>query len=126
MINMNYLYAFFISAEHLNFSRAAEILGISQPSLSQQIKNLEEQMGASLFLRNGKSVSLTSRGKELQKSSALFFDLKDEVSKVVEDKTALENKTAVRILVTDEVERPFVAEVVAKVSKRFKGKLEIF
>jgi LysR family transcriptional activator of nhaA len=126
MINLNYLYAFFVSAEHLNFSKAASVLGISQPSLSQQIKNLEEQLGASLFLRNGKSVSLTSRGKDLQRSSSLFFDLQDEVAKVVEDKTALEDQPAARILVTDEIERPFVAEVVAKVAKKFKGKLEIF
>lgn len=126
MYNMNYLYAFFVCAEHLNFSKAAAILGITQPSLSQQIKNLEDQLGTPLFLRNGKSVSLTSKGHELQKSSSLFFDLKDEVSKCIEEKTNKRNSPVARILVTDEVERPFVAEVLAKVARRMKGKLEIF
>lgn len=126
MYNLNYLYAFFVSAEHLNFSKAASLIGISQPSLSQQIKNLEEQIGFPLFLRNGKSVSLTSKGKELQKSAALFFDLKEEVAKVTEEKSTSPLRPALRLLVSDEIERPFVAEVVAKVEKRFKGKIEIF
>lgn len=123
---MNYLYAFFICAEHLNFSRAASILGISQPSLSLQIKNFEDQLGTALFLRNGKSVSLTSRGKELQKSAPLFFDLKEDVQRVIESRSSLEYKPVARILVTDEVERPFVAEIVSKVAKKIKGRLEIY
>lgn len=125
MFNMNYLYAFYICAEQLNFSKAAVILGISQPSLSLQIKNFEEQLGAPLFLRNGKSVSLTSRGKELLKSSSLFFDLKDQVAQCVEDQTDKKKIPVARILVTDELERPFVAEVVAKVAKKLGGRLEI-
>lgn len=126
MTNMNYLFAFFVCAEHLSFSKAASILGISQPSLSLQIKNLEEQLGTSLFLRNGKSVSLTSKGKELQKSSGLFFDLKEEVLKIAHSKSSGNAVPAARILVTDEVERPFVAEIVSKVAKKLKGRLEIF
>jgi DNA-binding transcriptional LysR family regulator len=49
-------------AEHLNFRRAAESLNTSQPSLSQQIRALEEQLGVVLFERTKRRVRLTSAG----------------------------------------------------------------
>lgn len=58
---------FLVLAEELHFSEAAFRLGISQPSLSQQIKNLEEEIGLPLFDRIGKKNSLTSTGFLLKK-----------------------------------------------------------
>lgn len=126
MVNFNNLYSFYVCAEHLNISKAATLLGISQPSLSMQIKNLEEQIGTPLFLRNGKSISLTSKGKELLNSSHLYFDLTKEIKKCLDHKIDTVSHPTMRILVTDQVERPFVAEVVSKVAKKFKGKMAIF
>lgn len=125
MLNMNSLYSFYICAEHLNISKAASILGISQPSLSMQIKNLENDVGTPLFLRNGKSISLTTKGKELLSSSSLFFELKDEISSIVEKKKEKKHEDYIRILVSDEIERPFVAEVVAKLAKKEKVRMAI-
>ncbi|MDY4299286.1 transcriptional regulator CynR [Pseudomonas salmasensis] len=50
-------------AEHRNFTRAAEALHVSQPTLSQQIKQLEENLGAPLLDRSGRSISLTDAGQ---------------------------------------------------------------
>ncbi|MFM9370497.1 transcriptional regulator CynR [Streptomyces sp. Da 82-17] len=50
-------------AEHGNFTRAAEELRISQPTLSQQIKQLERVVGAQLLDRSGRSVRLTDAGE---------------------------------------------------------------
>ncbi|MBC2655421.1 transcriptional regulator CynR [Pseudomonas sp. MSSRFD41] len=50
-------------AEHRNFTRAAEALHVSQPTLSQQVKQLEESLGAPLFDRSGRSVRLTDAGQ---------------------------------------------------------------
>jgi len=54
-------------AEELSFVRAAEKLFISQPPLSRQIKELEIEIGATLFERNNKRVLLTEAGKFYEK-----------------------------------------------------------
>jgi LysR family transcriptional regulator, transcriptional activator of the cysJI operon len=49
-------------AHHLNFSRAAEELLLTQPAVTQQIKTLEEECGVPLFSRKGGRISLTPGG----------------------------------------------------------------
>lgn len=53
-------------AKCLNFTKAAMNLFIAQPALSQQIADLEKQLGVTLFERNSRSVTLTPAGKILQ------------------------------------------------------------
>lgn len=55
-------------AKCLNFTRAAMNLYIAQPALSQQIADLEKQLGVTLFERTSRSVTLTPAGEILQKA----------------------------------------------------------
>jgi LysR family cyn operon transcriptional activator len=48
--------------EHGSFTRAAQALHVSQPALSQQIRQLEEQLGVQLLDRSGKAVRATDAG----------------------------------------------------------------
>jgi LysR family hydrogen peroxide-inducible transcriptional activator len=68
-----------------SFTRAAEELGIAQPSLSQQIRALEKQIGTPLFERLGRSVRLTTYGEALRQPAA------DILRQVAEAQSSLAN-----------------------------------
>jgi LysR family cyn operon transcriptional activator len=65
-IELRHLRYFLAVAETQNFTRAAERLSVSQPNISQQLKDLEQQLGTPLFQRVGKSVRLTEAGALLR------------------------------------------------------------
>lgn len=60
---MRHIHYFMAVAEHHGFTRAAAALHVSQPALSQQIKQLEETLGAQLFDRSGRTIRLTDAGE---------------------------------------------------------------
>ncbi|MFB9329458.1 LysR family transcriptional regulator [Paenibacillus aurantiacus] len=64
---------FLAICRELHFTRAAEKLGIAQPSLSQQIRLLEHEMGTPLFDRIGKKIALTEAGGLLQTHALHVF-----------------------------------------------------
>jgi DNA-binding transcriptional LysR family regulator len=61
-------------AEHLNFTRAAEQLGISAPPLSRAIRSLESELGVTLFERTTHSVTLTRAGTVLLAEAQTALD----------------------------------------------------
>lgn len=65
MYDPDLLRTFLSVAEGLNFTAAGRRLGLSQPTVSQHIRRLEEQVGRALFVRDTRSVTLTPDGEAL-------------------------------------------------------------
>src|SRR3954462_15025062 len=70
-------------AEELHFGRAAERLHIASPSLSQQIKKLERDLGAALFVRDRRHVELTRAGAALVGDARQILELADAAARRV-------------------------------------------
>lgn len=66
-----HLQAFVVLAEELHFGRAAQVLHIAQPALSQYIKSLENSLGMLLFQRDRRNVALTWEGGQLVEQARL-------------------------------------------------------
>jgi len=77
------LRSFQVLAKELHFGRAAALLHITQPALSQQIKLLETEIGATLFARGGHGVALTPAGEVLATSGARLLREVDLVAESV-------------------------------------------
>ncbi|UOD32336.1 LysR family transcriptional regulator [Massilia violaceinigra] len=78
MIETRLLHQFIAVAEELHFNRAAQRLHMSQPPLSQAIRRLEQGIGAPLFERTNRSVSLTLAGADFLASARKVLRLLDE------------------------------------------------
>lgn len=63
-----------------NMSRAAETLHVTQPTLSKQMKDLEQELGKKLFRRGSSSVSLTDEGMLLRKRAEDILEMVDKTS----------------------------------------------
>ena len=66
---------FLAIAREQNISAAAEFLHLSQPTLSRQIKDLEESLGKQLFIRGNRKITLTEEGMILRKRAQEILDL---------------------------------------------------
>lgn len=70
---------FLIVAKEQSFTKAAEQLHITQPTLSRQLAALEEELGCALFHRGGRSITLTDEGILLKRRALEILDLEDRI-----------------------------------------------
>lgn len=93
MIENNQLQTLLAIRDNHSFSKAAEILGVTQSAISQSIKSLETKVGIKLVTRSGKNMALTSEGHKLCDIATDFFkdleyvlsDIRDERNNVIGD-----------------------------------------
>lgn len=92
-INLELYKVFYVVANHLNITSAANELMISQPAISKSIKTLEEQLGGSLFIRTKRGVILTEEGKEFYRYIKEAMNLINNAENKFKDMINLETGT---------------------------------
>lgn len=71
---------FLMVAKEQSFTKAAEQLNITQPTLSRQLAALEDELGAKLFNRGGHSITLTNEGLLLKRQALEIVDLEEKIT----------------------------------------------
>lgn len=82
-ISFTHLRAFHAVAEHGGFTAAANALRIGQPTVTTQVKELEERYGVELFLRSGRQTLLTSAGESLVEITRRMMTLQQEADELL-------------------------------------------
>ncbi len=88
-ISHAHLRSFHAVATHGSLTRASEMLNITQPTLSGQVKELEERYGTKLFIRHGRRIELTDIGKSAFSITRHIFRHEEEVEHLLQSARAL-------------------------------------
>jgi len=93
MINLNQLRAFYWSARHLSFTKAAKELYVSQPAITTQIRLFEKDLQLQLFRRKrGGKLILTREGARLFEYAKKIFEYEERLEEVIEDIRKLKDR----------------------------------
>lgn len=76
-------------ADTLNYTKAAQLLGITQPALTQQIKKLEGKLNSPLFYSSGKHLQLTKAGLILRESVETIYDVLAETTEKIGNENSM-------------------------------------
>jgi DNA-binding transcriptional LysR family regulator len=118
-VTLRQLEVFSAVAKNESFTKAAEILHLSQPGVSMQIKQLENSIGLQLFEQVGKKIYLTDAGREIFVYSQSISQMLDEAESVVEQLKGMKSgKLAISVATTAS---HFATRLLAAFSKQHEG-----
>lgn len=99
MIETSQLQTLVAVARAKSFSKAAEVLGVTQSAISQSIKNLESKLDVKIFKRSGKSVYLTTEGEKLYQLGTQFLgSMEDTLTQLQGDRDEMQGKVRIGTL----------------------------
>ena len=80
-MDLRVLHYFLTVAREQSFTKAAEQLHITQPTLSRQLAALEEELGVMLLVRSGRNITLTDQGIFFKRRAQELLDLEERKEK---------------------------------------------
>jgi DNA-binding transcriptional LysR family regulator len=120
-MEIRHLRYFVTTAEELHFTRAAKRLGIAQPPLSQQIQQLEREVGTQLFHRLSRGVELTEAGKSFWQDARAILDQIDR-ARAAAQAVARGERGSIRIGFTSSASfNPFVPAVISEYRQKHRN-----
>ena len=108
---------FLTVAKEQSFTKAAEQLHITQPTLSRQLAALEEELGVSLFIRGSRNITLTDEGILLKRRALEILELEEKTLQEIKGKEELVEGT-----VTIGCGEFAAVEILAEICKKYKAK----
>ena len=116
-MNFRILRYFLNVAREQSFTKAAEQLHITQPTLSRQLASLEEELGVTLFTRSGRNITLTEEGLLLKRRALEILDLEERTLEELKSTEGIVEGT-----VTIGCGEFAVVETLAKICKNYQKK----
>jgi len=116
---LNAIRAFEVASRHLNLSRAAEELGVTQGAISKQVIALEEFIGLQLFVRESNGLQLTAEGGNLREAIAPAFTTLSDAFARYSRRPPRSN--TIRISTVASFASQFLVPRLSKFSERFPG-----
>ena len=126
MVNLELYRVFYTVAKCGSLTKAAEELYISQPAVSQSVKQLENQLGITLFNRTHKGMELSAQGgklifTEVEQALALLQGAEARIAQTKESATGI-----IRIGASDTIFEYFLADKIVEFHERFPAvKIEL-
>ncbi len=126
MVNLDLYRVFYTVAKCGSLTKAAEELYISQPAVSQSIKQLENQLGVSLFNRTHRGMELSAQGgklifKEVESALKLLYEAENRIGEMKASATGM-----IRIGATDTIFKYFLADTIVDYHEHFPSvKIEL-
>lgn len=115
-LNYHHLFYFRVIASEGGIAKAAEKLRVGQPTLSAQLKQLEEMIGRPLFERRNRRLILTEAGKAALDYANEIFRLGDEMMEVLKDRSP-EDQPHLQIGALDSVPKGVILSIVMEAYK---------
>lgn len=115
-LNYHHLYYFRVIATEGGIAKAAEKLRLGQPTLSAQLRQLEESVGTPLFERRNRKMLLTEAGKSALNYANEIFKLGDEMMEVLQDRM-VGNQTHIQIGALDSVPKSVILSLAREAYK---------
>jgi|GEM_PF-906941 len=109
--NFNHLFYFHIIAQEGSIAKASQLLNVTQPTLSQQLRQFETQIQAELFQRQGRSLELNSRGQFLYDYTAQIFEISEKMFRGFSFNKENKTNRTYKIGLTPVVSRAFAAHL---------------